>query len=249
MFKLLIKRVLQKCLGYEKYLYIFAKYIIATLKWNRKEGDFLHFVKLLPKQGIILDLGANIGVMSFFLCKSLPSSQIIAFEPLNSNIITLKKIIKKYKLTNIKVCEYALGDYSGEAEMILPVTNKVKMQGLSHIKHSSINDNNFGPTFKVKVKRLDDIDELFLDNILPVTGIKIDVENFEYFVLKGGENLLKKYMPIVYCELWDNENRYKCFNLMITLGYTINVLINNKLVRFEKEFHKTQNFFFIPQAS
>ncbi len=244
--KIIIKRILQYLLGYKNYLYIFARYIIATIKWNSKEGDFLHFIKLMPPKGIILDLGANIGVMSALLCKKLPQSRVIAFEPVPSNIVTLRKIIKHYKLSNIKICEYALGDYNGEVEMILPVNKNVKMQGLSHVKHSSIAENNDGIIYKVKVNRLDDIDELFSTKET-VTGIKIDVENFEYFVLKGGENLIKKYMPIIYCELWNNENRTNCFTFLKNLNYSIKVLENNKLVNFENEVHTTQNFFFIPK--
>lgn len=78
----------------------------------------------------------------------------------------------------------------------------------------------------------------------PLTAIKIDVENFEYFVLKGGENLLKKYKPLVYAELWDNENRNNCFSLMTSIGYQIKVLEQEALVSFEASKHQHQNFFF-----
>ena len=44
--KTLVKFVLQKVLGFKNYLFIFSLYIIYTLKNNRKEGDFLHFLSL-----------------------------------------------------------------------------------------------------------------------------------------------------------------------------------------------------------
>ena len=59
--------------------------------------------------------------------------------------------------------------------------------------------------------------------------------------------LLKKYKPIIYCELWDNENRNKCFDLMKGLGYDIKILVKAQLVLYTKEIMKdypTQNFFF-----
>ena len=46
-----------------------------------------------------------------------------------------------------------------------------------------------------------------------IGAIKMDVENFEYFVLEGGKELIKKHKPIIYTELWENQNREKCFQL------------------------------------
>jgi hypothetical protein len=71
------------------------------------------------------------------------------------------------------------------------------------------------------------------------------VENFEYFVLKGGEKLIKKDRPIIYCELWDNDNRKKCIDLLNNLGYSALVLQKNKLVPFEKAAVEKHNFFFL----
>ena len=80
----------------------------------------------------------------------------------------------------------------------------------------------------------------------PVCGVKIDVENYEYYALKGGVNLIKRNNPIIYCELWDNENRRKCFELVNSLDYKIYVLIKDKLEIYDSSKHEKQNFFFIP---
>ena len=79
-----------------------------------------------------------------------------------------------------------------------------------------------------------------------ITAIKIDVENFEYFALKGGENLLSKNKPIIYCELWDNENRKRCISFLNNLGYSAFVLYKSELVPIEKAAIEKHNFFFIP---
>ncbi|HRS54136.1 MAG TPA: FkbM family methyltransferase [Bacteroidales bacterium] len=246
--KLFIKKILQKLLGYHNYLYVFAIYIILTLKWNKKEKDFLYFLKLLPKKGIILDIGANIGVMSVYLSKKLPESKIFAFEPVPTNIKVLKKIIKYYKLPNVKIFEFALGNYDGETEMILPIISNVKMQGLSYVKQENNyypNDNG-GIKYTVPIKRLDSLEEL-INVKLPITGIKIDVENFEYFVLLGGKELIQKHHPVIYAELWNNKNKDNSLALLQELGYKAKVLINKKLKNYNKDIDKTQNFFFIPE--
>jgi hypothetical protein len=79
-----------------------------------------------------------------------------------------------------------------------------------------------------------------------ISAIKIDVENFEFFVLDGAKALLIKNKPIVYAELWENENRDKCFDLFKTLNYATFIVDDNKMVKFEITKHKTQNFIFLP---
>ena len=71
-------------------------------------------------------------------------------------------------------------------------------------------------------------------------------ENFEFFVLDGAKLLIEKHKPIVYAELWENENRDNCFRLFQNLNYKIMVVVKNKIVPFDKSNHKTQNFIFIP---
>ena len=86
-----------------------------------------------------------------------------------------------------------------------------------------------------------------MESDLPVSAIKMDVENFEYYVLEGAKETLEKHKPIVYCELWENENREKCFELMKGLDYDIKILHKKKLVDFDNIIHQTQCFFFIPK--
>lgn len=63
--KTFIKYILQKTLGLKTYLYVFAHFVIVKIRWDKKENDFFHFMKLVPQGGHILDLGANIGVTSY----------------------------------------------------------------------------------------------------------------------------------------------------------------------------------------
>jgi hypothetical protein len=83
----------------------------------------------------------------------------------------------------------------------------------------------------------------------PIQGIKIDVENFEYFVLIGGKRLLETNQPIIYAELWENENRKRCEDLLLGLGYTQHIVKNGQVVPFTAESGSYQNFIFIPSNS
>jgi hypothetical protein len=93
--------------------------------------------------------------------------------------------------------------------------------------------------------RLDDLTEIHQKN-LKITAIKLDVENFEAFVLSGAKSIIEKHKPIIYTELWENQNRENCFDFVKQFNYSIKFLQNGMLIDFDPQQHKTQNFFFIP---
>lgn len=242
--KTLVKKILHTLLGFRNYLFVFAKYKIRTLKKDKQENDFFKFLELIENPEMVLDVGANIGVMTYYLSTRFPESKILAFEPVPHNIATLKRVIGKYNLTNVTVHETALSNEVGTATMILPVVSRVKMHGLSHVKHRSITEYNDGEEFEVQTNTLD---SLLANRTKKVSAIKMDVENFECFVLEGSKQVLQSDRPIVYTELWENENRDKCLTLMAQLGFSCNVVHNGQLETYRTEVHNTQNFIFIPQ--
>ncbi len=228
-------------MGFRTYLYVFAIFKIKTLRSDSKEKDFFHFLSLLEDgKGAVLDVGANIGIMTVHLANKLPNSTVHAFEPIPDNLSVLKRIIAKFNLKKIKIHEVAVGETSGNVQMILPHQGKTKMQGLSHVKHESITEWNEGEEFNVPLNTLDN-----LLNGEPIQGIKIDIENFEYYALKGGKRILESNHPIIYAELWDNENRSNCIDLLTSMNYKPHVVVNNELTVFDETQHKNQNFIFI----
>jgi len=138
-----------------------------------------------------------------------------------------------------------VGEKKGTLEMVMPVIKNVPMHGLSHVLNEENTENNHGFTYKVPVVSLDEFDDLKQEGA-KITGIKIDIENFEYYALKGGEKLIQQNKPVIYCELWENENREKCISLLNNMGYSTLLLQNNKLVPVEKATVKKHNFFFLP---
>jgi len=243
--KTFIKYILQKLLGLQTYLYVFARFVIIKIRWDKKEKDFFHFMKLISDNGIILDLGANIGVTSYHLARKFPESIIFSFEPLTINMNVLQRIKNKYNLENVHEYRVAVGEKNGTIEMVMPVINNVPMHGLSHVIHEDNTENNDGFTYKVPMICLDEFPELKQEN-KKITAMKIDVENFEYFVLKGGENVIAKNQPVIYCELWENENRTKCIDFLSSLNYSAFVLQKKQLMPYEKATVAKHNFFFLP---
>jgi FkbM family methyltransferase len=245
--KALIKKVLQFLLGYQNYLFVFSLFTIYTLRWKKDEGDFMRMLELLPDGGVILDIGANIGIMTVHFGRKFPASSIYAFEPDPQNILALQRVVRFFRLKNVKIVETALANYDGQARMVRPVIHSVKMQGLTHIVvNGDRNDPAVeGDEFIASVHKLDSYPQ-FLDKSIRVTGIKADVENFEYFVLDGARQLIGKHKPVIYCELWRNERRDLCIQMMKELGYSVNVLQRKKMVLYDQEKHQKDNFYFLP---
>lgn len=238
--KNLIKYVLQKILGLQTYLYFFSLFMIKKLPRDRKEGAFLHFLKIIQNPQHIIDIGANIGVMTYHFAKKFPDATIHSFEPVIINYNILQRITRKYQLSNVHLYKYALGNMNGEEQMILPKSKGVTFHGLSHIVKGAEVEK--GTIYKIPLKKLDDI-EGFSDH--SVSAIKIDVENYEYEVLSGAEKIIVKNRPLIYCELWEGVNRKNCIELMRKLNYSIFIVRGNELKLFDG-IAKNQNFFFIP---
>lgn len=242
MLKTRMKHILQKLLGFDNYLFIFSLFTIWRMRHHQHEAEFVHFMKLIPNEGTILDIGANIGIMSVSLAQNFPNATVYSFEPMPQNLRAFKRIIRHFKLRTVRLFETALGEQNGQLTMVMPVQDKVMMQGLSHVVEDS-HPAAEGITFKVPVKKLDEMQELA--TLPAIHAIKIDVENFEYPVLKGGKDLLLKHKPVIYCELWNNERRDLTLNYLKDLGYIPKVYDGKALVDYTHQ--DVANFILVPE--
>lgn len=241
-----IKAILQAVLGYERYLRLFAWFKVKTLRHDRRERGFFHFLSLLPEDGVVLDVGANLGFLCVYLARRVRSGRVLAFEPLPDNHRVLRWLLRRTRTLNVDVHTCALGDRDGTVSMVLPIQGHARQQGLGHVVSAGDADEP-GIPFNVPLRRLDALPEL---EGARVAAIKMDVENFERFVLRGATGILERDRPVVYLELWDNENRSECFAIATSLGYAIMVFDGRRLVAFDPASHRHHgNFFLMPAAA
>lgn len=243
--KTFLKLILQRTLGFQNYLFWFSLFKIKFLKQDAFEKPLFSIFSKIKKQGIILDVGANIGIISAHFAKQFPNSKIIAFEPVPFNQTTFTRVCKHFKFTNVILEKYALGNNNQKTNIFVPVENKVTMQGLASIKQTNTAN---ALAFEIDVKKLDDIEKY--KNEL-ITAIKIDVENFEYEVLLGAKQTIERNKPLLYIELWQNDNRKFCIELLSQLGYKSYYFDKNEWQTFNLESTKTgksQNFLFLHES-
>jgi FkbM family methyltransferase len=241
--KTMLQQGLIRLLGYENYLYATALFRSNTLRSRKDHEDFRYFVSLIPAGSTILDIGANIGVTTYFLARQTRNCTIHSFEPIPQNYATLEKLVTTQRLANVKLYNIGLGEKQSELPMILPTINGVKRHALAQVwdEHSPFKE---GITFTIPIKTIDGIKELDRQNI---RAVKIDVEGFEYSVLLGAQEVLKSKKPLIFCELTDTPNSHKAVELLRSLGYQMKGYNSGKLVDASIETNRGPNYFFLPQ--
>jgi FkbM family methyltransferase len=243
-----VQRLLQRALGLPTYLDLFARYRLLSSRWDSRDAAFRSFLDRLPREGLALDIGANVGVMTVRLSRHVCRGRVHAFEPNPACFGAARRLVKRLGLANVELHNWAIGRSAVEVEMVMPVADALRMHGLSRVATSPA-DTLGGDRFRAVVRVLDEMGELFAPGVR-VTGMKIDVEDFESEVIEGARRLLAHHRPLVYCELWLTPNRDRTVALMRELGYTAMVYRDGVTEPFEPWPHaSTQDFFFVPQAS
>ena len=160
--------------------------ITSSGKFEETETKtILSFVKA---DTVMLDIGANMGFYSIRVGQKAVNGKVIAFEPDPGNFAILQKNVALNKLTNVTAYNAALSDKKE--------TMRLYKHPFNVGDYRLYNDGDFTEYVDVPTLRLDDTVHERVDLI------KIDVQGFEYFVLKGGRELLANYKPIVVSEFW-----------------------------------------------
>lgn len=244
-----IQAMLQNILGYASYLFVFSVYKVIRFNWFKEDEDFACFINLMKKESsfIIIDAGANVGYTSVIFSRAYPKAQIIAYEPVSLLSNTIKRVAFFFNKTNIVIKQLALGNSTQMVSIKTPIIRGVKKQGLTYVDanldRSDLSNIN---SFLSEEVNMVSLDNDLASAVLPIVGIKIDVENFELYVLEGARQILKKYKPVVMAELWGNTRKEACMNLMKALGYSVKVVSSGTLVDYSGQ--EALNYFFIPNS-
>lgn len=247
--KSFVQLIIQNILGYRTYLYIFSIYRTIKFRLLRDDADFNIFIDLvkLNQSATIIDAGANVGYTAVIFAKEFPHYSIIAYEPVSLLSTIIKKVVHFFNVRNVTVKQLALGNANNTVSIKTPIISGVKKQGLSFIDVAvEREDANLLNNFLEEQVQMVTLDADLIGNVLnPIVGIKVDVENFEFFVLQGTVELIKLYKPVVMAELWDNERKNACIELMENLGYRVKVISNKALIDYTNQ--QSLNYFFIPK--
>ncbi|MGC1902480.1 MAG: FkbM family methyltransferase [Candidatus Acidiferrum sp.] len=142
---------------------------------------------------VVLDVGANVGVSAMMMARWCgPEGHIYAFEPSPNPKQLLTEHLRMNGLSDrVTVCPTALSDAEG--------TTTFFASGISG--KSALSGVNIGQSSEQVQVPVTTIDAYCQSKNIKPSLIKIDVEGFEFNVLNGARNTLKKFRPSILVEL------------------------------------------------
>jgi FkbM family methyltransferase len=156
---------------------------------------------------VFVDVGANLGLYSLFASKKVSDSgTVLALEPSSREYERLRRNISYNGLANVRTLQIAASDHAGEAELLIAEAG--------HAGHNTLGDFGYDARLlhkeRVGLQRLDTLAEN--EKLSRVDIIKMDVEGAELFALRGAQETIAKYRPILMLELSDRTLRLQGCN-------------------------------------
>ena len=175
-------------------------YLNGTAKKTGSRGSYqlgtlATFLRHVPfeRRRSVLDIGGHVGLWSMHLSKYF--QRVYAFEPtpilqdcFERNVLTHPTEAR----TNVQLIKTALSNVSGDGALISFETDN---SGHTHLAPSDPNKHIDGAQHLHVTTTV--LDEYLIPD---VDAIKIDVEGFEYAVIQGGENLIRRCKPVICIE-------------------------------------------------
>jgi FkbM family methyltransferase len=181
---------------------------------NYQKKQFDAVIKYIEPEnrGLFIDVGAHVGLWSRMAIKA-GFKQIIAFEPNKDNRECFKLNIPK---DDSLICPFGLSD-------------KKEYMHFEFGKNDNSGSNAITSNGKIRLWKFD---ELMLDQYLnqPIL-VKIDVQGYEYKVVKGMTNFIKDYKPIIIVEQFlDGKEDLQATEYCQSLGMKILKKVNKEVI-------------------
>lgn len=184
------------------------------------EGNISLMLQAIAKpKSIAIDIGAHVGVHTIFMSRKVGNEgAVLSFEP------NPKLYMEHLHTLKINQCRN-----------VIPICKGLGEEEKKEILH------------RITIEQEDDLEEEGEEiEIVPLDSfslnhislIKMDVENYEYFVLKGAKNTLLKNKPPILFECWigyeygkkdpvhQRENFDRVMALLDSYGYDIYIIYN-----------------------
>ena len=151
-----------------------------------------YFARAAAGSKIVLDVGANVGLYSCVAGTNVaPEGVVYSFEPIDENVTYFQKNLLNNSLRNVEIFQLAMGDGEGELEIFV--------SSESIATHSAASSHSGGAsTVRVPMTSID----AFVESagIVKVDLLKIDVEGYDGYVLRGGVKTIEHHRPTIFVE-------------------------------------------------
>tara|TARA_R110002072_G_scaffold2292_1_gene19052 strand:+ start:2063 stop:2716 length:654 start_codon:yes stop_codon:yes gene_type:complete len=163
------------------------KSLLANRIWEKKINTMM--LKYIKPSWVCLDIGANIGLHSLTMAKL--GKVVHSFEAQPIIAECLQSTIVKKEINNIILYKYALGAVQRESAIFTDNSGRSSIEG--------VRDHLFSHRIPTYMRRLDDL------HIPKVDFMKIDIEGYEWHMLQGAEETIKKHRPLLILETFKTK--------------------------------------------
>jgi FkbM family methyltransferase len=243
------KKILLSIMGEKRYLKLLSGSFQSIYKagFAGKNYQDIYFLKNVIEEGnYCVDIGAHLGYYTCEMSRLVKNSgKVIAIEPMGKFNHILQQLLQKKNIKNVELLKVALGGDGEYVEMGIPKVDNMKRFAYARVMNTSTY---FEYAESEKIKN-ESVDELFKD--LPsLDYIKCDVEGLEVPVFASAMKVLEKFRPILLCELAEDKERIRLFEMISPLGYSVYALHDKKLLPLDVYSNQkaiSHNHYFIPK--
>lgn len=182
-------------------------------EWADLEIDLL--TSLLDPDDIVIDVGANLGLVTVPLARAVPRGRVLAFEPQRILYYGLCGNIVLNACANVYASHAAVGDRDGWIEVPEFDFDRDTMRNYGA---TSLLDGHAGvPRSRTMIVRLDTAVPDDLPR--PIRLIKVDAEGMERQVLQGAAKVVERDRPFLFLECNERARGGALLRLVQELGY------------------------------
>jgi FkbM family methyltransferase len=178
----------------------FSRAVDHYTYFNYPDKGFDNFLALVKENAVVLDIGANIGTTALKFAQKASKGKVVCYEPSKATFARLTENVAMNDRRNIFPQNKGVGDTIAE----FPLHNvDPSNPGMNRI----IKDAGQVPEgVQAEMIHITTLEHSLQETgVVKVDAIKIDVEGFEYDVLKGSAGILKKDKPFLFIELVDDN--------------------------------------------
>jgi FkbM family methyltransferase len=206
-----------------------------------EEEAIMQCAQYIRPDGLVIDVGANIGLHSVRFADVAKAGKVICFEPARSTFTYLLQNVKD--VPNVVPLNIALSDSNGLQNFFVAADNA--FSGLKDTKRKPILRQEAVACFAGDAI----LQPLVQDQRVDL--VKIDVEGLETQVLRGMKEFIARHRPVIFCEIFggkqSNPHPQATVELCIAFGYDPFVLKGGQLVTAREHDDEFYNYFLIPQ--
>jgi FkbM family methyltransferase len=176
-------------------------------------NEFFLLQRILKPGMTFIDAGANMGLYSVFAARRVgPRGMVLAIEPSGRELAILEKNVKLNALSNVRTQRKALSDRAAVVELSVAPLEKSGHNTLGAFAYDTALDHRE----RVQTEKLDDL--VHSEGLSRVDVIKMDIEGAEMAALRGAEETLRQFKPVLLLELSDRALQHQETNSLEVLA-------------------------------